>query len=140
MEQMTEYIALFPGPLFLQASLAAASPRLDLQLWKYMEAHELTEPVIARTIKTSVLRLLWYLTQDIIIIGITVPARLSPIGITLAFPLQSQLCEAQSLASFAGGRSLLIFRLFGARGRSRWLHPIALIGREMKSAPRWRRL
>ncbi len=40
MERMAQFIALFHGPWFLQARLAAAAPRLDLQLWKDMCAYE----------------------------------------------------------------------------------------------------
>ena len=69
-ERMAKFIALFHGPLFLQASLAAAFPRLDLQLWKHMEAYELKEPAVAKATKHSVLRHLWYLTQELAIFGL----------------------------------------------------------------------
>ena len=36
-ERMAKLIALFHGPLFLQASLAAGAPRLDIQLCKHMD-------------------------------------------------------------------------------------------------------
>ena len=35
-DDMAEFIALFYGPLFLQARIAAYAPRLDLELWHNM--------------------------------------------------------------------------------------------------------
>lgn len=35
-DRMAQYISLFHGPWFLQARLAAAAPRLDLQFWQDM--------------------------------------------------------------------------------------------------------
>lgn len=72
-EHMAEFIALFHGPLFLQASLAAAAPRLDLQLWQHMEAYGLTEPVVAKATKDSLMRHLWYLAQKLVILGLFDP-------------------------------------------------------------------
>ena len=35
-DNMAEFIALFYGPLFLQAGIGAYAPRLDLELWHNM--------------------------------------------------------------------------------------------------------
>ena len=35
-DEMAEFIALFNGPLLLQAWIAACAPRLDLELWQNM--------------------------------------------------------------------------------------------------------
>ena len=113
-----------------------------------MEAHELAEPVIAGATKTSVLRHLWYLTQELVIFGLFDPEVSEEDKIQMAqtladnprseshspgrpaFPLQSQLCEAQSLASFVGPRSWLLFSLLGASGRWLQLHPSEWSGDE----------
>ena len=136
-EHMAEFIALFHGPLFLQASLAAAAPRLDLQLWQHMEAYGLTEPVVAKATKDSLMRHLWYLAQELVILGLFSPdvsdQDKAQIAQNLlgqerpetfspgrpAFPPRSLLCNAQSLASFVGSRSWQLFSLLGASGR--WL-------------------
>ncbi len=39
-KQMAEFIAIFYGPWFLQARIAAVAPRLDLQLWNDMNCYE----------------------------------------------------------------------------------------------------
>ena len=76
---MAEFIALSHGPLLLQASVTAAATRLAFQLWKRMETNELemlstinevAEPVIARATKTSLMRHLWYLTQELVVLGL----------------------------------------------------------------------
>lgn len=41
-DRMALYIALFHGPWFLQACLASAAPRLDMELWHNMCLFEVT--------------------------------------------------------------------------------------------------
>ena len=140
MDKMAEYVALFHGPLFLQASLAAAAPRLDLKLWKDMEAYELTEPNMARATKESLLRHLWYLTEENVVLAVfdadvsqedkaqmsqalldqRRPGQYSP-G-RPAFPPPSLLRD-ESLAAFIGPRSWLLFDLLGCSGLWLHLHP-----------------
>ena len=70
---MVEFIAFFHGPYFLQASLAAAAPRLDLQLWRHMEIYMLRQPAMARATQQSLLRQLWYLTEETDVLGLFNP-------------------------------------------------------------------
>ena len=39
-DKMAQFIAIFHGPWYLQARIAAAAPRLDLQLWQDMQNYE----------------------------------------------------------------------------------------------------
>ena len=41
--QLAEYIALFHAPLFLQARLCTAAPRLDLEMWQHMCSYEVID-------------------------------------------------------------------------------------------------
>ena len=37
---VAEYIALFHAPHFLQAQIASAAPRLDLEMWQFMSSYQ----------------------------------------------------------------------------------------------------
>lgn len=38
--EMAEYITLFHAPHFLQARVASAAPRLDLEMWQLMTSYQ----------------------------------------------------------------------------------------------------
>ncbi len=40
LKRMAQYVALFHGPWFLQARVAAMAPRLDFQLWQHMGRYQ----------------------------------------------------------------------------------------------------
>ena len=45
----------------------------SLQLWQHMEAYGLTEPVVDKATKDSLMRHLWYLAQKFVILGLFDP-------------------------------------------------------------------
>ena len=53
-DRMAQYIALFHGPWFLQASLPAAAPCLDLQLWEDMNIYEVRSIYSNSTVVTTI--------------------------------------------------------------------------------------
>ena len=136
--KMAEFIALFHGPYFLQASLSAAGPRLDLELWKHMEKYAVMEPDVAKAAQLSIIRHLWYLTEECVIFSlfdkdvsdgekaemaaklVAVPQQESfPPG-KPKFPSKSTISVTSKLPDFIGPRSWLAFSLLGASHE--WLH------------------
>jgi hypothetical protein len=49
-DRMAQYIAIFHGPWFLQARLAAPAPRLDLRLWQDMCLYEVGFEMLLKNI------------------------------------------------------------------------------------------
>lgn len=60
----------FHAPYFLQARLATPAPRLDLALWQNMSMYEATDADVAAEVKSSILRHQWYLTQELVVLGL----------------------------------------------------------------------
>ena len=95
---------------------------------------------MAKATKNSIIRHLWYLSQELSILGLfdsevseedKVQMAQALVGCPRpeihspgrpAFPPRSLLCDGQSLASFIGPRSWLLFSLLDASGRWLQLH------------------
>ena len=63
-------IALFHGPLFLQAWVVSIAPNVDFELWGHVLEYENIDAPIGEAVKQSVLIHLWYLTPQLIVLSL----------------------------------------------------------------------
>ena len=136
--KMAEFIALFHGPYFLQTSLSVAAPRLDLELWKHVEKYADKEPGMAKAAQLSILRHLWYLTEECVIFSLFDDAVSDEEKAEMAtelvaqqrqeslppgkpkFPDKAKLSVTAKLSDFVGPRSWLAFSRLATSHN--WLH------------------
>ena len=75
-EILAEYIALLHAQYFLQSPLASAAPRLDRNFWislnEYQQCFSVNEVAydVIEGVKKSVLLHLWYLTEQLVVLGL----------------------------------------------------------------------
>ena len=69
-DRMVRLIVLFHAKYFLQAFLPAAGTRLDLGHWNDMVEYYRFDEEVAGEVKDSILRQLWYLTQELSVLSL----------------------------------------------------------------------
>ena len=139
---LAEFIVLVYAQYFLQTPLAIKAPGLDRDLWNDMHAYQACYPKgsmeqsIFLAVKESILRHLWYLTEELFVFGlfdnelsinerrkmanklIVSPwPRIFTVG-KPNFPID-KMTDSPSLESFVGERSWSIFQKLSANGE--WL-------------------
>ena len=73
---LAEYIALLHAPYFLQTPLATAAPRMDRDFWVDVNNYQalfdvnVIEYDVLEAVKNSILHHLWYLTEQLVVIGL----------------------------------------------------------------------
>ena len=128
-DRMAKFIVLFHAKYFLQAFLPAAAPRLDLQYWMDMIEFQGNDPDIATEVQQSILRHLWYLTEELIVLSLfdceLAPEIRTDLALTLLshpkplffapqkpkFPDHQLLLNNPKIQDFVGPRSWLLFHL-----------------------------
>ena len=103
-----------------------------------MEAYEVREPDMAKETRASMLRHMWYLAEETVVLALFNPSvgeddkvEMSQVLLTQprpeacspgrpSFPQESLLCDAQTLSPFIGPPPWVMFGLLGGSGR--WLH------------------
>ena len=128
-DQMVLFIVLFHARYFLQAFLPAAAPRLDLQYWCDMREYSKFDEEVANEVLLSILRQLWYLTEELCILslfdkGLPFEIRNDIARALLSnprpvffppgkpqFPEKARLMNNPELKDFVGPRSWLLFHL-----------------------------
>ncbi len=140
---MAKFIAVYYAPWFLQARSACRAPQLDIDLWKDMYEFQNVDREIAREVRKSLMRHLWYLTEELVIFaffdrnldnvtkqqmarvlrGIPRPATFPP-G-KPKFPREKliQSGPAVQLSDLIGPKSWLFFHLVQANGNWLRTHP-----------------
>ncbi len=141
-KQMAEFIAVFYGHWFLQARIPAIAPRVNLKLWDDMCMYfELPGcDVLAEAVKISILRHLWYLTEQFVVFSLfdtdtdnNLKARIAtklngiqrPANFTMGKPKfpEATIAAAEhgevSLDDLVGPKSWVLFHLLGEDGA--WL-------------------
>ncbi len=148
LKRMAKFIAIYYTPWFLQARLASKAPQLDIQLWKDMCYYENVDSDIGSQVKISLLRHLWYLTQELVVFALfdrdlpdetkqQIASTLRRVQRPATFPPgkpifpKEKLEQAGSniqLKELIGPQSWLLFHLLDARGAwlatapNRWVH------------------
>lgn len=129
-KEMSTFIALFHSATFLKSRLSSISPALDLNYWSMMHLYKEENPAAAKVAIDSVLKHLWYLTEEVVFLSIF-DRQLDPVlrkGIVvklLSFPrpktfspgnpkfislkFDSIITYPDQLLNFVGSRSWLLF-------------------------------
>ncbi|KAI9553808.1 hypothetical protein GHT06_019076 [Daphnia sinensis] len=127
---MATFFALFHSAAFLKSRLSSISPALDLNYLSMMHLYKEENPAAAKIAIESVLKHLWYLTEEVVVLSIF-DRKLDPVlrkGILmklLFFPrpqtfapgkpkfpslrLNSIITYLDQLLNFVGSRSWLLF-------------------------------
>ena len=137
LERMAQYIALFHGSWFLQARVVAIAPRLDFNLWEQMGSYQDIDAPIARAVRQSLLRHLWYLTEHLVILAFFDESVAPEVKEDMAtrlhntprpqnfatgkpeFPTGIITANIPTMEQFIGPKSWLLFHLLGNNGA--WL-------------------
>ena len=133
-DRMVRFIVLFHAKYFLQAFLPAAGTRLDLEYWHDMTTYSIFDREVANEVKHSILRQLWYLTEELSVLslfdmelgyqqrGEVAQALLTHPKPPLFLPGQPvfpHLSNESKIVDFIGPRSWLLFDLLHNTGQ--WL-------------------
>ena len=129
-KEMATFIALFHSAAFLKSRFSSISPALDLNYLSMMQLYKEENPAAAKVAIESVLKHLWYLTEEVVVLSIF-DGQLDPVlrkGIVvklLSFPrpktfspgkpkfpslkFDSIITYPDQLLNFVGSRSWLLF-------------------------------
>ena len=137
-QALAEFIALIYAPYFLQSPLAIAAPQLDHDLWNDLHSYSECFPEgsfhqkMINAAKESVLRHLWYLTEELVVLGLSENERKEMANSILEIPkadeydvgkprFPTELMQNNPLMyTFIGERSWIVFHKLEANGE--WLN------------------
>ena len=138
-DRMAKFIAIFHAKYFLQAFLPSAAPRLDLAYWNDMVEFHRYDPEISFEVHESLLRHLWYLTEELTVLSLfdrelDYQSRTDIANTLLSyprpqtfapqkpvFPTSDRLSNNPAIDTFIGPRSWLFFDVLGIHDPG-WLH------------------